>query len=108
MVEPGIKGGDGTVNELIQSTSASSSNSNDSNTTNKSTSNNISKSSPAGVSIILFKKEFINKSSINSVLFFYIRNLYKFYIFIDLFILLTDLNHRKALILNNFALIPVS
>ena len=65
MVEPGIKGVDGTVNELIQSTSASGSISNDSNTTNKSTSNNISKSSPAGVSIVLFKEEFMIKLSIS-------------------------------------------
>ena len=73
MVEPGIKGVDGTVNELIQSTSASGSNSNDithtirpdSNTINKSTSNNISKSSPAGVSIVLFKEEFMIKLSIS-------------------------------------------
>ena len=64
MVEPGIKGVDGTVNELIQSTSASGSNSNDSNTINKSTSNNISKSSPAGVSIVLFMEEFMIKLSI--------------------------------------------
>ena len=51
MVEPGIKGADGNVNEILQSTSSSG---NDTNTTSKPSSNNISKSSPAGVSKINF------------------------------------------------------
>ena len=58
MVEPGIKGTEGTINEILESTSASGStsnnnvrsNSNDFNTNSKSTSSNIAKSSPAGVS----------------------------------------------------------
>ena len=63
MVEPGIKGAEGTVNEILESTSTSGSTSNscvpsntnkstsnDCNTNNKSTSSNIAKSSPAGVS----------------------------------------------------------
>ena len=67
MVEPGIKGAEDTVNEILQSTSAGGGTSNDNNTNSKPTSCNISKSSPAGVSLpILSKMDEIRISIVSS------------------------------------------